>query len=248
MRTTILLLAVCLVGTTYMAGCVKRHRAPGVAVVEEVSDKKTRTRVLRAQAPPQAAQDAAVDADIVPEKPAPTRGIAWQVKGWGRDQTEAEADAVGKATNGLADYLQHLNPPLALTPSTAYVRERLIRGAARRLEDLDQVIDKGPEPIKMQCWSMNLVVTPQDYAELVQREKRLHVEQERSRRMLISARVLAGVLVLLAGTIALIRLREWSCCRWKARTIQGSRRGAKAKALVVACVVILAVVGFLFLA
>lgn len=243
MGKTILLLAVCLVGMTYMAGCVKRHRAPAVAVVVE---KKAKMRAIKGQAAPPAGREADVDADIVPEKPAPTRGIAWQVKGWGRNQTEAEADALEKATNGLAAYLQHLNPPLTLTPSTTYVRDRLIRGAPRRAEDLDQMIDKGHEVIKMQCWALNLVVTPQDYAELVQRERQFHIERERSQRMLVLARVLAGMLVLLAGVIALVRLKEWSCRTWTTRTVLIRKRGAKAKALVVACVVILAVVWLLF--
>jgi len=95
---------------------------------------------------------------------------------------------------------------------------------------------------------VSLVVTPEDYAELSRREKQFHTERERSERMLLAARVLAGLMVLLASVVGLVRLKEWTRCTRAARTVRVNKDGAKVKALVVACVVILAiVVGFLFL-
>ncbi len=233
-----------------LVGCrSKRARSPAVTVGEvlNLAQVKARAEALRSRGDLGKSKLVEVEPGIAVERVAP-RGIDWQVKGWGRTQTEAESDAIERATSHLAEFLQHLNPPLVTTPPRSYVNGHFIHGAAQRVPDLDQVIDKGHESIKMECWSLNLVVSPEDYAGLVRLERQLHVEQERSHRMLLSAGILGGMLVLLAGIIALVRLRDWSYSTWTNRTVLIRKRGAKAKALVVACVVILAVVGFLFLA
>jgi hypothetical protein len=247
----VLFLIVALVGAALLVRAARKH-APAPAVEPRVatvkSEKSRKSRITRVHAAPPAGRVAEIEPGIAVENPPPPHGIAWQVKGWGRYQAEAEADAVARATKGLADFLQDLNPPLLDPPPQSYVRGRLVRGAAQRLQDLDQVIDKAPEAIKMECWSLNLVVTPEDYAELARREKEIHIERERSHRMLWSAWILGGVLILLAGIIGLMRLREWANALPRTWCPRSAAKGAKVKALVVACVVVGAVVGFLFLA
>jgi len=217
MQRTLLLLVTCLVGAALLPGCIKKSRVQ----------------------PPQAA----IVAGVAAEKPAPSRGLAWQVKGWGRDQNEAEADAVQRATDLLTAFLHQLKPPLTVTPSPAYVRKHLIQGIAQRRQEDDQDIDK----VKIQCWSLTLAVTPEDYTELVRHDRQARIEQERSGRMLLTALVLAGVLILLVAVIGYIRLKEWACCTRRVRSPRENLRAAKAKVLAVACVLIVAVIGLWFL-
>src|SRR5438105_2351622 len=62
---------------------------------------------------------------------APQKGKTWTVKGWGRNQQEAEEDAVKEASATLADFLKKQQPPLTAAPSPAYVRKHMIHEPAR---------------------------------------------------------------------------------------------------------------------
>src|SRR5271166_1733656 len=106
MRTALLLLVGLAVCTVTLTGC--------------------RPRAVRVRA-----QAAAPAAKPEEQKPKPS-GLAWQVKGWGRTQKEAEEDGVKRASEFLGDVLQHQQPPLAVTPPPAYVRKHLIRWPAQR--------------------------------------------------------------------------------------------------------------------
>jgi hypothetical protein len=66
--------------------------------------------------------------------------------------------------------------------------------------------------------------------------------------MLLMLYVLGGVLALLLVIVGYLRLREWACGKLPVRAPRENLRAAKVKALAVACVVIIAVMGLFFLA
>jgi hypothetical protein len=171
------------------------------------------------------------------EQKAKPNGLAWQIKGWGRTQQEAEEDGVKRASEFLGDVLQHQKPPLAVTPPPAYLRKHLIRWPAQRREDLDQAVAEGPDKIKMQCWTLSLAVTPEDYQDLVRLDRQMHHEAQRSERMLLFAKLAGGVLALLAVVLAYLRLEAWM-----------KRACTRRVRLALACFLVVAVVGLLFFA
>src|SRR5262249_27856606 len=141
---------------------------------------------------------------------APQKGMWWTVKGWGTNQQEAEEDAARHASKTLAAFLKAQQPPLTAAPPPAYVRKHLIRGPAQRKADEDQVVDQGPEHIPMECGTVTLAVTPQNYADLVRLQREFRQQRYRSERMLLLARITGAALALLAGVVGLVRLRDWA--------------------------------------
>src|SRR4051794_23961452 len=69
----------------------------------------------------------AAAANAIPEKLP-----AWDVKGRGETQEEAEKDALGKARALLEEYLRRRQPPLRWSPSPNYIRDHLVAGAPQR--------------------------------------------------------------------------------------------------------------------
>jgi hypothetical protein len=180
---------------------------------------------------------AAVRVTVRPQdNPPPQKGLSWIIKGWGRTQAEADADAVQRATAFLADFIHQQKPPLAVTPSPAYVRTHLMYGPSQRKEELDQEIERGQEAIKMQCWTMTLAVSPQDYAALVQVDRQARLQHHRSERMILLAKVVVGVLALLAAVLGYLRMEQWA-----------KRRCTRRLRVAVAAVLVAVVVGLLFL-
>jgi hypothetical protein len=216
-------LVLVLAAGTVLPGC-RAHRAPPQAV--SVAPAK------RGSAEPAAARGPA------PVERAPaTSGLARSVKGWGRNQKEAEDDAVKRGSEFLVDFLRQQKPPLAVTLPPGYARQHLIRGPATRHQDLDQEIDKGAEVIKMQCWSLTLAVTPQDYLNLVRLDRQAHALEQRSARVLLLARVMAGLLAALIAVLTYIRVAAWT---------RGVRTGRVR--VVVVCLLLAAGASLVFLA
>jgi hypothetical protein len=242
MRSTLVLLVGLLACTVALTGCKARNgraRAPtahGVAVAEVGPEKPGPPRaVVLTKKGWQAARAIAARPGAGKEE----KGLVRTVAGWGRTQEEAEQDAVHRATEFLAKFLHQLKPPLALTPTEAYVRQHLLRGPAERQEDLDQDIkdDKSGEVIHVQCWSLTLAVSPQAYAELVRLDQQTQLDRQRAARMLLLAKVLAGVLALLVAVIGYIRIEEWTKGFYTGRV-----------RLVVACLLAAVVLGLLIIA
>jgi len=258
MRRTLLLLVTCWVGVACLSGsdAARRQRTQQPAAAGAVKNDKAARR-QRTQQPAGAGAvkndkvaDVVENHKVAAEKPAPLRGLVRQVKGWGRDQNEAEADAVKRSADLLTDFLHRQKQPLEVTPSAAYVRNHLIHGETQRRQEFDQDIDKGPENIKMQCWSLTLAVTPEDYAELARRDQAVRLEHERSARLMLAVRILVGLLALLVAIVGCIRLEEWTraCCTRRLRCLRENLRAAKVKVLAVACLLIVVVMGLYFLA
>jgi hypothetical protein len=178
---------------TVATGCgykSRQARAKAKGVRAEVVVAKGEVRVAVAPVPPP-----------VQDAPAEDKPVAsWEAKGWGRDQAEAEKNALGKAQQLVASYLRNQERPLAWTPSTAYIRKHLVDGPAIRLKDLDQPIAN----FQAECWALPIRVTAEQLRAMVRHDRVYRArqrEQEREwragRRMVLAGKVTLGLLALI---------------------------------------------------
>jgi hypothetical protein len=141
----------------------------------------------------------------------------WDVKGWGKTQAEAEKDALAKARDLVKEYLRRQDPPVLWTPTPEFVRDHLVKGPARRLEDEDQVVQAGKEEIKAQCWELPVAVTARDRDLIAVMENQRRAEQDRLGRLVVGqgrelllGKVLAALVAVLLAVMAYIRLDDWT--------------------------------------
>jgi hypothetical protein len=147
----------------------------------------------------------------------------WEVtdcRGWGQTEDEAaEYAASHSAREKVEKYLrERVTPPLPWTPSTKYVRDRLLKKeSAKRCEEGDQKMDLGRGPEDVKCWTFTVAVGPRELEELRRQEADHRAElarQARARvatgRLDLATRVLAGLVVFLLALVGYIRLDEWT--------------------------------------
>jgi hypothetical protein len=222
------------VSTLTLASCAKRSPRPGV---QPARAKAAAKKAAKEADRPAAEAGQAVAVVVAPKAPAHS-GLVEQIKGWGRNQQEAEQDVIKNAGKFLAGFLRRQQSPLTLTPSPDFIRQLLLReGQPQRREDEDLEVD-GPDgaKIKVQCWTATLAVTPEDYQALVRLERDTHHKEQRPGRMEVVAKGFAGVLAGLVVLLGFIRVGQWSTGLWTRRV-----------RVVVACLLVAAVAGFLCL-
>jgi hypothetical protein len=140
---------------------------------------------------------------------------SWEVRGWGRNQEEAEENALKKARDRVEAYLRQRKPPIHWTPTLDFVHHRLKRGNAQRREELDQEIEAGNEKVKAQCWTVTVAVTAGNLSEIARlqaEERALQVRRELAMvardRMLLLGKVLLGLVAGLGALLTYIRLDD----------------------------------------
>src|SRR5262249_47766799 len=104
-------------------------------------------------------------------------------------------------------------PPLAWTPSTAYIRKRLVVGSPTRHQEQDQVV----AGIPTQCWSVSVQLTASRLREMValdradrDRQRQAEREWRAEHRLRLAGMVTAGLLVLLLAVMGFRRLDDWA--------------------------------------
>jgi hypothetical protein len=161
-----------------------------------------RSRLCRlvATQPPQAKQQVKTDEP------------SWVVAGWGRDEQEAEQDALKRARGKVVAYLRRQSPPIAWTPPLDFVRDVLKRDGPRRDEKQDQAIN---EQVKALCWTIRVSILPTDHAEILRQDGRYRAQQRRlertavaRERMALVGKILAAVVAGLLTLLAYIRLDD----------------------------------------
>jgi hypothetical protein len=181
----------------------------------------------------------------VEERQAPHRGVQWEVDGWGSNQSEAEADSLKRAAEKLAGFLQALKPPLHVPVTPDYVRRHLVHGEAHRRPDQEKAVN---DAVQLQCWSVPVSVTPEDYAALARNARQAKLEEERSERMRVAAWGLVGMLILITGFRGFLQLLEWRASFRQATFVRQNLKAAKLKAVAVVCLLLAVVMGLFFLA
>ena len=151
---------------------------------------------------------------------------SWEVKGWGRNQAEAEQNALDKARVLLITHLRQQDPPLGWGPSTVYIRKHLVSGPASRHKGEDQPVGG----IQTECWSLAVQLTAGQYREMVKLDREYgarlrqiararHAEQ----RMWTAAGVTGGILLLVVIVGGFLRLDDWSGGAYTKRLRAGLR-------------------------
>jgi hypothetical protein len=141
------------------------------------------------------------------ERPVRPKNWPKRVEGLGLDEARAKESALEKAREEIIARLRRCSPPItAWQPSVEYIQKALVAKEEPGKEL--QVLEQG-EPAK-RCI---LHLKRPDWSEFYRLEQAAQADQRRGRgeeRMLLLARVLAGVMVLLMAAIAYVRLDDWT--------------------------------------
>jgi hypothetical protein len=130
-----------------------------------------------------------------------TGEASWSVLGRGETSKDAFQDALEEAQARVYAYLRQQQPPIEWMPPREYVREHLVK-------------EQRPEPPKnfgapvgvLRQVLLSVEVTPADYRAIT----RIDREYRMGQRLGWLARVVAGLVALLAAVAGYIRLEEWS--------------------------------------
>jgi hypothetical protein len=130
-----------------------------------------------------------------------TGEASWSVLGRGETSKDAFQDALEEAQARVYAYLRQQQPPVEWMPSREYVREHLVK-------------EQRPEPPKnfgapvgiLRQVLLSVEVTPADYHVIT----RIDREYRMGQRLGWLARIVAGLVALLAAVAGYIRLEEWS--------------------------------------
>jgi hypothetical protein len=213
MRVTWLLMpGLAALALTVSSGCHSRRaqakaRGGPQPMAVEVKAGNFMARIGPVQPPPQ-------PEPVNPAPPADEKVLAaWEkVEGWGRDQEGAVQDASEKAQKLVVAVLRRQEPPLAWTPPTSYIRKHLLAGPPTRQKEQDQVV----AGIPTQCWSVSVKLTADQLRAMMKKDRDFRAEQHRDElkwrtehRMRLAGLVTAGLLVVLLGVSAFLRLDDW---------------------------------------
>jgi hypothetical protein len=126
------------------------------------------------------------------------KALPWKVTGYGKTIQDAEQDALEKAHKEVVDYLSTLNPPVEWQPSVDYVNRNLVK----------QREEEGPEQRAIgPVYKMTLTVDVGSRQEDILKQDRHH---RMEMRQLLLAKVLGGLVVVLAVVALYFRLEEYT--------------------------------------
>jgi len=124
-----------------------------------------------------------------------------RVEGRGRSRKEAQRDAVGKAQVIIVKHLRRLEPPVEWTPPGSFIRDRLL-GKPQHEEAKDETV----EGVHVECWSWPLAINSKTWQAIQEADRKERVE----RRMILLAKLLAGLVALLGVVAGYVRLDEYT--------------------------------------
>jgi hypothetical protein len=125
------------------------------------------------------------------------------ILGRGVNRDYAQKDALKRAATVVDEYLHEREPRLEWRPSPAYIRQHLFKGDPEEVPDKEEHLDADTI---VRCWRWSLAVSPDDWHEIKRLDRRARVDE----RMLLLARILAGLVALLAVVAGYIRADDWT--------------------------------------
>jgi hypothetical protein len=151
------------------------------------------------------------------EAPSTKQVTSWPVKGRGRDQDDAERDALEKARTDVAKFLQRQNPPFVWTPAVDFIKKNLLAADPRAVPEEDLVIENQAEKVTMKCWEWTVQISGtllqemrqedlRHRAELARLERHLRAEE----RMVALAKFTGWAVLTLAGVFLYLRVDQWT--------------------------------------
>jgi hypothetical protein len=155
----------------------------------------------------------ALPKDGIPDAAAFKAAQSWEVKGWGRNREEAEEDALKRAHPLVVAHLRRQERPLTWTPSVRYIRDHLVSGPPTRHKDDDEHV--GGIDADTECWSLAVELTPARYQAMIRQDRAYQARQRTAdregraeRRIVLAAKVMAGLLIVLVALTGFLRLDD----------------------------------------
>jgi hypothetical protein len=130
------------------------------------------------------------------------KSVQWMVEGaWMNNKADAVEDALLQAQTKVTAYLRNQNPPVEWTPSLPYIQSHLVKTQPWQedTKDFDQIG-------RMYRVRLDVEVTPLELSKMVNSGREFRIQQ----RMFLLAKVLAGLVVLLAAVSGYLRLDEYT--------------------------------------
>jgi hypothetical protein len=126
--------------------------------------------------------------------------VQWTETAGGPNKESSRERAVRLAQRTLEDYLWKQEPPVEWRPRRRDV-EKLIKGEPEKKKTTFRASGQ-----RLGLWKWTFVVTYDDWRQILRRDRELRAKE----RMGLLARILAGLVALLAVVAAYIRLDEWT--------------------------------------
>jgi len=127
------------------------------------------------------------------------RNPSWPCEGWGQTREDAEENALKRAREKILAYLAANNHRLEWTPNLDYIKKHMVK-------------ESEPEPSKnfgdgvgeLQGMKLVIEVSPEDWQNMLREDRRVRSEF----RMVVLAKVLAGLVAFLGAFAGYLRLEE----------------------------------------
>jgi len=143
-------------------------------------------KVRWTRAPAAAAQPAHAETRAVEENP------SWTVTGWGQTQEDAKENALQRAQEKVLTYLEW-------GPNLDYIKKKLVKK-----EKPEPAQNFGDVIGELQGVSLVIEITPEDWQYMLREDRRVRSES----RMLLLAKLLAGLVAFLGAVAGYLRLEE----------------------------------------
>jgi hypothetical protein len=126
--------------------------------------------------------------------------LSWPVEGWGTTREDAWQRALENARAELPAHLAARDLELDWRPSAKYIKDNLIKGKPEDLkrQDFDEPVGQA-QGVRFQ-----IGITAKDWQQLLQQDRQVRADS----RMLLLARMLAGVVAFLVAVAGYLRLEE----------------------------------------
>jgi hypothetical protein len=134
-----------------------------------------------------------------PQPAAPDKNPSLAVTGWGQTHEDAELNALKRAQDSLIVYFAEQNHPLQWRPKLDYINNNLVKN-----RDPQPVQDLGDGVGEVQGVTLKMEISAKDWQYMLGEDRRLRAES----RMLLLAKVLAGLVASLGAVAGYLRLEE----------------------------------------
>lgn len=124
---------------------------------------------------------------------------SWACEGWGQTREDAEENALKRAQERILAYLAANNHRLEWAPTLDYIKKNMIKES-----EPEQSKDFGDGVGELQGMKLIIEVSPKDWQYMLREDRRVRSEF----RMLVLAKVVAGLVAFLGAFAGYLRLEE----------------------------------------
>jgi hypothetical protein len=124
---------------------------------------------------------------------------SWTFKGWGQTREDAEENALKRAQEKILEYLAEQEQPLERPPNREYIKKNMVKEL-----DPEPAQDFGNGVGELQGVRLRIETSARDWQYMLREDRRARSES----RMLVLAKLLAGLVAFLGAVGGYLRLEE----------------------------------------